>query len=346
LAPYEKFIEGDYYQNNQLALTDKKRTEKKRDLVNALRKGYPNALSADEFAAYGIKVNTAHQYLWPLFKSNIIRYKRGISKKGRDVDKFYFEDYNFILNSKEGYIFPFAPGYVQYTSDFIKTYNNIRNKEFEDEVHNKLMDFLIDALGKKKIKPNVHRSDVGCGYDHEARDFIRATLLRLIDGLELNRRYINFIGEELKIIDEIRHKELMRDSQSWSKSDEIPHDRGVPIKLRLVDIRKFLDGLPAQIHFMGEQCLVKVEHDLQEIVLDHIIKKYPEKIKEIQDEIGDKFISRNKLYSKHRGSRKISNGYYMEIKSPRDRMIRNCDRILKMVGLGRLTAVLTLNYQK
>jgi hypothetical protein len=97
---------------------------------------------------------------------------------------------------------------------------------------------------------------------------------------------------------------------------------------------------------MGERYLVKGKHDLQQIVLDYIIKKYPEKIKEIQHEMGGQFISRNKFYTKQRGSRKISSGYYMEIKSPRNRMIKNCNSILKLVGLGRLTDVLTINYQK
>jgi hypothetical protein len=87
----------------------------------------------------------------------------------------------------------------------------------------------------------------------------------------------------------------MSESRWWSKSGEISHGRGsldqVPAKLRLADIHKFLDGLPAQIYFMDEQCLVKGEHYLQQIVLDYIIKKYPEKIKEIQDEMGGNFCS-------------------------------------------------------
>jgi hypothetical protein len=364
LRAYDKYVTGVYYQNTDLK---SRITPEKQEILDALREGYPIALSAkDLMNEHGIEESSAHNLSKELVRDNIIIRTTGKDAESkRIVKKYCFEDYNFFLNSKEGYIFPFAPGYVQYIRDFLETYDNIRNKEFEDEVHDKLMDFLIDALSKKKIKPNVHRLDtlskkkikpnvhrldVGCGYDHEARDFIRATLLRLIDGLELNRRYINFIGEELKIIDEIRHKELMSDSQWWSKSAEIPHGRGsldqVPAKLRLADISKFLDGLPAQLYFMGERYLVKGEHYLQQIVLDYIIKKYPEKIKEIQDEMGGNFISRNKFYTKQRGSRKISSGYYVEIKSPRDRMIRNCDRILKLVGLGRLTEVITLNYQK
>ena len=77
-----------------------------------------------------------------------------------------------------------------------------------------------------------------------------------------------------------------------------------------------------------------------------VIKKYPEKIKEIQDKMGGQFISRNKFYTKQRCSRKIFSGHYMESKSPRKRMIKNCGRILELVGLGRLTEVLTLNFQK
>ena len=59
-----------------------------------------------------------------------------------------------------------------------------------------------------------------CGYNHERRDFIRATLLHLIDGLEINRQFIEFIRNE-GIIDETRRKELLVVSE---KETSRPHE--------------------------------------------------------------------------------------------------------------------------
>jgi hypothetical protein len=42
---------------------------------------------------------------------------------------------------------------------------------------------------------------------------------------------------------------------------------------------------------------------------------------------------------------RVSGGYYMEINSQRNRMIKNCDRILRLAGLGKLTEVLTLDHR-
>jgi hypothetical protein len=351
LAGYERYIEGEYYEDPEAARNDI--TPEKKKILNTLRLEYPNALSAKRLKS-SFKIHSPHTYPKELVREGIIRWKREKGDKGRELTKYYFEDYTFVFNTKinpkEGSRFPFAPGYVQYTKNFLHAYNEIRNNALEEEIYGLLTQFLSDAFDKRKLRPKVHDlgDGYGCGYDHEARDFIRATLLHLIDGLELNRLFIEFISRK-EIIDETRHKELIIMAEEKAKSEEIRHDGSlvqVPPKLRLADIRKFLEELPGDLHFLDEQYLVKGRHDLQQIILDYIIKKYPEKIKEIQDEMGGQFTSRNKFYTKQRGSRRISNGYYMEIKSPRDRMIKNCGRILELVGLGKLTDVLTLNYQQ
>ena len=73
------------------------------------------------------------------------------------LTKYYFEDYTFVfntkINSKEGSRFRFAPGYVQYTGNFLHAYNEIRNKDLEEEMYGLLTQFLSDAFDKRKLRP-------------------------------------------------------------------------------------------------------------------------------------------------------------------------------------------------
>jgi hypothetical protein len=66
---------------------------------------------------------------------------------------------------------------------------------------------------------------------------------------------------------------------------------------------------------MGKNYPKKYYHELQEKVLEYIIKNHPDKIREIEYQ-STVVISKNKLYPKERGSHLLSNGYYMETKSP------------------------------
>jgi len=95
--------------------------------------------------------------------------------------------------------------------------------------------------------------------------------------------------------------------------------------------------------FMGKNSPKKYYHEVQEKVLEHIIKNHPDKIREIEYQ-SPVVISKNKLYPKEMGIRLLSNGYYMETKSPLARMMRNCRRWLKLIGVNNLSDVLTLNY--
>ena len=59
----------------------------------------------------------------------------------------------------------------------------------------------------------------------------------------------------------------------------------------------------------------KYYHEVQEKVLEYIIKNHPDKIREVEYQ-SPVVISKNKLYPKEGGSRLLSNGYYMATKSP------------------------------
>jgi hypothetical protein len=59
----------------------------------------------------------------------------------------------------------------------------------------------------------------------------------------------------------------------------------------------------------------KYYHEVQEKVLEYIIKNHPDKIREVEYQ-SPVVISKNKLYPKEGGSRLLSNGYYMATQSP------------------------------
>lgn len=88
MPAYDRYIEGDYYQNFELI---ESLTPKKRAILNALRQGYPNALSAKDLKRqHGIPENTAHQYLDPLAKAQIIGKRRERDKKTHRDNQILF----------------------------------------------------------------------------------------------------------------------------------------------------------------------------------------------------------------------------------------------------------------
>lgn len=136
LLGYDKYIKGVYYQNSALK---EKITAEQQNILDALKKGYPNGLSAKDLSlaeGYHIVENTAHQECRDLIEQQIIigkTEKREESK--RKVKKYYFEDYNYIYNSRENFRLLFAPGYVQYDKNFLAHYEKIRDKNLEGEIY-------------------------------------------------------------------------------------------------------------------------------------------------------------------------------------------------------------------
>jgi len=80
-----------------------------------------------------------------------------------DLQKYYFEDYNYIDNGREGFELPFAPGYVQYDEGFLDTYEKVRNEQLEDKIYNLLIQFLNEAIptasGRRSRKQCKNWSD-------------------------------------------------------------------------------------------------------------------------------------------------------------------------------------------
>jgi hypothetical protein len=214
------------------------------------------------------------------------------------------------------------------------------DEELEDEIHKVLMRFVNNVVRQAKgRRGGVESLCENCGYDHRIRDFIRASLLRLIDGLEMTHRYIDFIRDK-GIIDPKRYDEILELAQKAARpvvAEQTKQSFVQPDPFS--QISEFLDKLPAKAYLFDEQVDIRRQIDFQEIVLNNVIKKYPEKINEIQHKMGGNFLSKNRFYTNNRGSKKISNNLWMGRKSPKKRMLKNCDKVLRLVGLNGLAAL-------
>jgi Zn-finger in ubiquitin-hydrolases and other protein len=145
---------------------------------------------------------------------------RFVIEDTKGIYSIYNEDEAQKTNQKKRSI-PLPPGNVVYSNEFIEVWHKIVGKEEEDELCTALLNFLdktlrrINELSKDDDKirrivpsapPSPSLSSAGlkqidknycccslCGLNHEARDFMRAMLLYLLDQLEENSRFIKLL---------------------------------------------------------------------------------------------------------------------------------------------------------
>ena len=105
------------------------------------------------------------------------------------------------------------PGHVSFSEDFAKTIPKIVEKNDQDEINNILLKTIkkiyrvtIESKDKdiKNLAPSKYKGRdkdkedyrcSRCGLNHEARDFIRAVLLYMIDRFEQSKNFIDFLKE-------------------------------------------------------------------------------------------------------------------------------------------------------
>jgi hypothetical protein len=342
----DKYLKGVYYQNPVLK---EKITAEQQNILDALKEGHPNALSATDLSlakGYQIAENTAYQNCPKLAgekehgeqqdkKEIIIGITEKSKESKRKVKKYYFEDYNYIYNLREDFRLLFAPGYVQYDKNFLAHYEKIRDKNLEGEIYELLIKFLTSAkiVGNSKgMPPGLLCKN--CGYNHEARDFIRATLLHLIDGLEMDKRFIRIIRDE-GIIEERVHKELMSMTEGeFAKAGEklIPAVTPAPLKLTSDGAKTTKPlGIP---FFRGERIEYEKLEDIPQKLLTtiHAIdnKKY--------EKVAKHYAHEKKRYISKRPQtfdttpRPLPNGYFLRTKIDKNRMWKLCQDIITYAG--------------
>jgi hypothetical protein len=116
---------------------------------------------------------------------------------------------NTLINEEYFTHYQLAPGYVKYTQDLIDAWNYaFVNKpdvqENLDDISIKLIQILrsiSQSPEMMKIVTNRHSEFAkiyceNCGTNYEARDFLHAILLRVLDQFENSDRYIEFLKDQ------------------------------------------------------------------------------------------------------------------------------------------------------
>jgi hypothetical protein len=221
------YIDG-YYCRDDLHLQIMNKDSNRR-ILEALRDVYPEGLSVEELAKQTkLPVKTIYAQKAELYREYYINhFEEGteIKKRGRphirDTKeslrkrvKIVIEEASGIHDAYEGKKpVPLPPGNILYTHGFTDAWHDIVARDEEEELCKILLQFIEKIFNRMDIYGNSDGSEEQgsrirkrwapgksidfccsqCGLNHEARDFIRATLLHLIDQLEKYDKFIDFL---------------------------------------------------------------------------------------------------------------------------------------------------------
>lgn len=206
-----KYFEGYHCKDD--SSVDGISTDSSRQILHAISSCYPKGITIAEISKQThTSANTVYNSLKPLENAGFIikkKYKSGRGRPGAGAAnyddrsfKFHIENRNFALNQDDKY--QFAPGYTKYTSDFLYAWNVLVEKNQLDDVYSALIKILgpmmtkITSSGDPILKQLVPKADKSmqcqfCGVNHDARDFIRATLLHILDQFETSSMFMDLM---------------------------------------------------------------------------------------------------------------------------------------------------------
>jgi hypothetical protein len=213
---------GGYYCRDPLFLQVINKTSN-RKILQALRDAYPLGLDIDELGKKAkLPPQTVYAQKTELYREYYIDHyieseptKRGRPKsrlrdqtaKKRERVKYVIEETSGVHDPYKGRkLIPLPPGNFVYSEGFVDVWDKLVDKEEEEELCATLFHFVQKMLTRihshedqkvRKWSPNrsaQHCCSV-CGLNHEARDFIRAVLLRLIDQFEKNDNLITHLKD-------------------------------------------------------------------------------------------------------------------------------------------------------
>ena len=164
---------------------------------------------------YGQKVELYRQFYISNYYKEPKSTKRGRPKLipqdtaagERHRDKYVIEETSGVYDVYEvKKPLPLPPGNVLYTEGFVDVWHKLVGKEEEEELCIVLLRYIGKILARvnnhddakvRKWAPerNIQHCCSQCGLNHEAHDFIRAVLLRLIDQLEKNDVVLNYLKD-------------------------------------------------------------------------------------------------------------------------------------------------------
>ena len=205
------YIQGHYFASARELEILKNPVNRK--ILETLKSKYPLGMTANDLKdATKEPLPTIHAKLNELEKEYFIKKLADKRRDGvRPSAVYIFEDTSAALHSLFSY--QLAPGNVKLSNDFVNGWERIVNRQEEESLYSELTQYInkILRLSKespdeavKRIAPNTSKGICcsSCGFNHEARDFIRSVLLNLIDRLELNVGFITLLKDHKLLTDE------------------------------------------------------------------------------------------------------------------------------------------------
>jgi hypothetical protein len=224
----KEYIAGFYARDDlHLQVINK---ESNRKILTALKSAYPKGLNAYELAKItNLPLKTIYAQKAELYREYYINNIQDTSSSARSRGRPRLRERELVLQRHQKRIVaedasgvhdiyegkkpvPLPPGNVVYSDGFTEAWHTIVEKEEENELCITLLKFLekvVNRIGeysdydsnnkqlKEKWAPekNLDRCCSQCGLHHEARDFIRAVMLHLIDQLEKHTRFLDFMKD-------------------------------------------------------------------------------------------------------------------------------------------------------
>jgi hypothetical protein len=225
----KNYVSGFYCRDDlHLQIMNK---DSNRRILEALRKAYPEGLTVEELARktklpiktiYAQKAELYREYYINHLAEEEGEYKhlRGRpSAASRSREEARRKRVRIVIEDASGYHDPYEgkkptplpPGNVIFSDGFTEAWDNIVGKEQEEILCNELLRFIqivfnrIDELTSGKENGKIIKNWIPermvefcctqCGLNHETRDFIRAMLLHLIDKLEKNDKFFDFLKD-------------------------------------------------------------------------------------------------------------------------------------------------------
>jgi predicted ArsR family transcriptional regulator len=192
-------------------------------ILTALIDSYPSGLTAHEIAERtDLPLKTVYSQLAELYREYYIVDDRDVTKiklrgrpkshshqheisKRRRRQRFYAESANSLVDIYDGKKgVPLPPGNVAYADDFLNAWHKVVERQEEEALCSSLLSFVDKTFRRmketsddiiKRTSPNqtIEFCCAHCGVKHEARDFLRASLLHLLDHFERSNSFIELM---------------------------------------------------------------------------------------------------------------------------------------------------------
>jgi hypothetical protein len=225
------YISGYYCRDDlHLQIINK---DSNRKILEALKEAYPDGLTVEELTKktklpmktiYAQKAELFREYYINHIDEHVDKVKRGRPSaefRGRSTSEFLRKRVKIVIEDASGLYDPYQekkptplpPGNVAYSDGFTKLWQEIVGTEQEEQLCGYLLQFIqralnrIEQVDRKSNEKWIPERTIDfccsqCGLNHEARDFIRAMLLRLIDQFEKYDKFIDFLKDNQMLTQE------------------------------------------------------------------------------------------------------------------------------------------------